>query len=47
MLGGEGGCVHGRLRLEGRAHHRVVRHVVHLGVDILLLIAGSKKIILK
>ncbi len=37
--GVEGGGVH---RGRGAAHHhRVVRHVVHLGVDVLLLVAAS------
>ena len=44
VLGGEGGCVHPhwvQLLLKLGAHHRVVRHVVHLGIDVLLLVAGS------
>jgi len=40
LVGGEGGCVHDGWR--GAHHHRVVRHVVHLGVDVLLLVTCSK-----
>ncbi len=40
LAGGEGGGVHHGWR--GAHHHRVVRHVVHLGVDVLLFVTRSK-----
>ncbi len=40
LAGGEGGGVHHGWR--GAHHHRVVRHVVHLRVDVLLFVTRSK-----
>jgi hypothetical protein len=40
LAGGEGGGVHHGWR--GAHHHRVVRHVVHLRVDVLFFVTRSK-----
>ncbi len=40
LAGGEGGGVHRGWR--GAHHHRVVRHVVNLGVDVLFFVTRSK-----